>query len=168
MAGWTRAATTCPKGNGLRRTSFLGVGDHVPGALFQRLLVSRFPQDTALAKIVSSHLGPAALGGLAAVLFVRLCLFLGLGLGASLVSRRGVGHGDHGGDLCPGALVRNGPGRDLPGFLFGLHAGSARLPGQGRAGVGRRGAGPSSIPRNCLSWLCQGHFSWPYGTTATH
>ena len=65
---------------------FLASGIHVPGALFQRLLVSRFPQDTALAKIVSSHLGPAALGGLAAVLFVRLCLFLGLGLGASLVS----------------------------------------------------------------------------------
>jgi hypothetical protein len=78
---------TVPKG---KRTydvhPFLASAIHVPGALFQRLLLSRFPQDVALAKIVSSHLGPAALGGLAAVLFVRLCLFLGLGLGASLVS----------------------------------------------------------------------------------
>jgi len=98
---------------------FLASGIHVPGALFQRLLVSRFPQDTALAKIVSSHLGPAALGGLAAVLFVRLCLFLGW-VGRQPGVQRGVGHGDHGGDLCPGALVRNGPGRDLPGFFSAL------------------------------------------------
>jgi hypothetical protein len=65
---------------------FLASAIHVPGALLQRLAVSRNPGDAQMAKIVASHLGPAALGALAAVLFVRLCLFLGLGFGASLAS----------------------------------------------------------------------------------
>ena len=65
---------------------FLASAIHVPGALLQRLVVSRFPKDGEMARTMTSHLGPAALGALAAVLFVRLCLFLGLGFGASLAS----------------------------------------------------------------------------------
>jgi len=63
---------------------FLASAIHVPGALIQRLVLIVKPGNPELAKIMTSHLGPAALGGLTALLFARHCLFLGLGLGASL------------------------------------------------------------------------------------
>jgi hypothetical protein len=82
----TRGAGAPPKKRTYDVHPFLASAIHVPGALLQRILVSQFPEDTNRIKIMTSHLGPAALGGLAAVLFVRLCLFLGLGFGASLAS----------------------------------------------------------------------------------
>jgi hypothetical protein len=65
---------------------FLASGIHVPGALIQRFLLTQVPEDATRIKIMTSHLGSAALAGLTAVLFVRLCLLLGLGLGVSLAS----------------------------------------------------------------------------------
>jgi len=167
MAGWTRAATTCPKGNG--PTTYI--------LSWRRRSTCPVPCSSGCWCRVSRRTPPwprscpATWARLRWAAWQRCCLCASVsfwaGVGRQPGVQRGVGHGDHGGDLCPGALVRNGPGRDLPGFLFGLHAGSARLPGQGRAGVGRVVRAIVNS-KELLSWLCQGHFSWPYGTTATH
>jgi len=80
-------------------------GSTCPVPCSKRLLVSRFPQDTALAKIVSSHLGRLRWAVLAAVLFVRLCLFLGLGWAPAWCPSVVLVMGTMVGNLCPG-----GPG----------------------------------------------------------
>ena len=59
---------------------------HVPGVLTRKLLVKIWPGTHELSLPFAAHMGPAALGAAAVVVFVWLCQWLGLGLGVSLCS----------------------------------------------------------------------------------
>lgn len=57
---------------------------HVPGVLVRQLLIKIWPGTYELSLPFAAHVGPAALGAVAVIMFLLLCQWLALGLGVSL------------------------------------------------------------------------------------